>query len=299
LIKPEYSRVTVDARAEQRKIMNEPKKYLEFLNEYLNNTEALILEGQKLIATKVGLKDKKLEESEVALMERGLAQQILMLQSNLRAKVKESMSPSKDVSLEVAKEVIAYQTDMINKRSEDLKQIFSSLERTQESVQIIPMLLALILNDWVFEKYGYEEEDFMKNVQESGNCLFLYFSHPDKPRAHQAVPGHVNLDHQTDEKTRNHPRRNQHLYGAVSRPERTGSPPSTATAATGPAGDDPSRHEWHDARQQPHGPAPDAADAANATNDAKYAATKMSHVDLCLFIIYCHLIQTNISTPIK
>lgn len=28
------------------------------------------------------------------------------------------------------------------------------------------MLLALILNDWVFEKYGYEEEDFMKNVGE-------------------------------------------------------------------------------------------------------------------------------------
>lgn len=151
--------------------MNEPKKYLDYLNQYLNNTEALILEGQKLIASKVGLKEKKLEESEVALMERGLAQQILMLQSNLRAKVKESMSPSKDVSLEVAKEVIAYQTDMINKRSEDLKQIFSSLERTQESVQIIPMLLALILNDWVFEKYGYEEEDFMKNVQETGKHL--------------------------------------------------------------------------------------------------------------------------------
>ena len=28
------------------------------------------------------------------------------------------------------------------------------------------MLLALILNDMVFEKYGYEEEDFMKNVTE-------------------------------------------------------------------------------------------------------------------------------------
>ncbi len=28
------------------------------------------------------------------------------------------------------------------------------------------MLLALILNDMVFEKYGYEEEDFMKNVSE-------------------------------------------------------------------------------------------------------------------------------------
>lgn len=90
-------------------------------------------------------------------MERGLAQQILMLQSNLRARIKESMPPSKDVALDVAREVIAYQTEMINKRSDDLKEIFASLEKTQESVQIIPMLLALILNDWVFEKYGYEE----------------------------------------------------------------------------------------------------------------------------------------------
>lgn len=55
---------------------------------------------------------------------------------------------------------------MINKRSDELKEIFSNMEKTQESVQLIPMLLALILNDWVFEKYGYEEEDFMKNVGE-------------------------------------------------------------------------------------------------------------------------------------
>jgi hypothetical protein len=38
------------------------------------------------------------------------------------------------------------------------------LEKTQETIQTIPMLLALILNDMVYEKYGYEEEDFMKNV---------------------------------------------------------------------------------------------------------------------------------------
>lgn len=88
LLKSEYQRITEEARVEQRKLLSEPKKYLDFLNEYLNNTEALILESQKLIGAKVGLKDKKLEESEVALMERGLAQQILMLQSNLRARVK-------------------------------------------------------------------------------------------------------------------------------------------------------------------------------------------------------------------
>jgi hypothetical protein len=68
LLKSEYQRITEEARVEQRKILSEPKKYLNFLNEYLNNTEALILEAQKLIGSKVGLKDKKLEESEVALM---------------------------------------------------------------------------------------------------------------------------------------------------------------------------------------------------------------------------------------
>lgn len=88
LLKTEYQRVTEEARVAQRTLLSEPKKYLDFLNEYLNNTEALILQAQKTIGAKVGLKDNKLEESEVALMERGLAQQILMLQSNLRAKVK-------------------------------------------------------------------------------------------------------------------------------------------------------------------------------------------------------------------
>ena len=47
-------------------------------------------------------------------MERGLANNILMLQSQLRAKVKESMPPSKDVTIEVAKEVIEFQTKMIS-----------------------------------------------------------------------------------------------------------------------------------------------------------------------------------------
>lgn len=60
LLKSEYQRITEEARAEQRKLLSDPKKYLDFLNEYLNNTEALILESQKMIGVKVGLKDKKL-----------------------------------------------------------------------------------------------------------------------------------------------------------------------------------------------------------------------------------------------
>lgn len=66
----------------------------------------------------------------------------------------------------MAKEVIEFQTKMIGDKTEDIKKILEGLEKTQETIQTIPMLLALILNDMVFEKYGYEEEDFMKNVSE-------------------------------------------------------------------------------------------------------------------------------------
>lgn len=66
----------------------------------------------------------------------------------------------------MAKEVIEFQTNMIGEKTEEIKKILSELEKTQETIQTIPMLLALILNDMVFEKYGYEEEDFMKNVNE-------------------------------------------------------------------------------------------------------------------------------------
>lgn len=58
------------------------------MNEYLNNGEALIIEGQTLLAKKLGLPDKKLEESELVMMERGLGNHMLMIQSQLRAKVK-------------------------------------------------------------------------------------------------------------------------------------------------------------------------------------------------------------------
>jgi hypothetical protein len=69
------------------------------MSEYLTNSEALIINSQKLIAEKVGVVGKKLEESEIALMERGLANNILMIQSSLRAKIKESIPPTKDVTL--------------------------------------------------------------------------------------------------------------------------------------------------------------------------------------------------------
>ena len=58
------------------------------MNEYLMNGEALIIEGQKLLARKVGLTDRQLEDSEVFMIQNGLGGQLMMIQSKLRAEVK-------------------------------------------------------------------------------------------------------------------------------------------------------------------------------------------------------------------
>lgn len=74
------------------------------------------------------------------------------------------MAPEKEASLEQAKEILKYQVSELNNKIAFFKDLFASLERTPENFQLIPMLLALSLNDLVYEKYGLEEEDFMKNV---------------------------------------------------------------------------------------------------------------------------------------
>ena len=43
---------------------------------------------------------------------------------------------------------------------------------------MIPILLTFILNDLVFEKYHYEEEDFMQNINEESIHSFTQPSAP-------------------------------------------------------------------------------------------------------------------------
>lgn len=88
LIKNEFKRLTQDARTKQRAIFKEPSKYINSLVEYLTNTEVLIIEGQKAIAKKLGITPEKMEETENTLMEKGLAQNLLVIQSALRTRVK-------------------------------------------------------------------------------------------------------------------------------------------------------------------------------------------------------------------
>ena len=74
------------------------------------------------------------------------------------------MTPEKEATLEQAKEILNFQVSKLKSESESFKKMFSHLEKTPENYQLIPMILALCLNDMVFQKYDLEEEDFMKNV---------------------------------------------------------------------------------------------------------------------------------------
>lgn len=46
---------------------------------------------------------------------------------------------------------------MIEEKGGEIDNILSNMDKGPETLQMVPMLLALILNDYVFEKYGYEE----------------------------------------------------------------------------------------------------------------------------------------------
>lgn len=63
------------------------------------------------------------------------------------------MPASKEATLEQAKEILNYQVSKLKTETEHFKKMFSHLEKTAENYQLIPMLLALALNDMVFTKY--------------------------------------------------------------------------------------------------------------------------------------------------
>lgn len=63
VVKDEYKRMTLEARQKQRGLIKDSKKYIDALVEYLTNTEALILDGQRAVVKAMGLSQKKVEES--------------------------------------------------------------------------------------------------------------------------------------------------------------------------------------------------------------------------------------------
>jgi hypothetical protein len=72
-----------------------------------------------------------------------------------------------------AKEILKYQIGLLSSKVEYFKELFHSMERSQENLQMVPMILALSLNDMVFEEYSLEEEDIMKHVTDQGTMYFI------------------------------------------------------------------------------------------------------------------------------
>lgn len=68
--------------------------------------------------------------------------------------------------MELAKEIIRYQQSILYKKGDEILNILRNLEMGPEEMQKIPMLLALILKDEIYFKYGYEEEDFMNSLNQ-------------------------------------------------------------------------------------------------------------------------------------
>lgn len=141
LIKAEYKRLTQEWRARQRSVFKEPKKYIDTLIEYLTNTEVLVIEGQKAIAAKLGVTAKKMEETENTLMEKGLAQNLLMIQSALRTRVKYFISHSENLSFPKRKPLLTSQRKSSHTRSTNSRPRFPSL-RTSSQASNAPLKIS-------------------------------------------------------------------------------------------------------------------------------------------------------------
>ena len=57
-----------------------------------------------------------------------------------------------------------FQINLLETKVDYFKSLFENMDKTQENMQLMPMILALSLNDMVFEEHKLEEEDIMKNV---------------------------------------------------------------------------------------------------------------------------------------
>ena len=165
-----YLELTKEARVKQRASLEKPKEYLEIVSQFLTASETLITDSQLAIAMKLGVPPSKFEETETLLMERGLMNNIMAIQTLGRAQIREKLQAAKSVSYEQSIEIINYQIELLEKKTDYIRSILSFFQMTPESVQAVPMILTYILNDLVFQKYEIEEEDFMQNINEEGSC---------------------------------------------------------------------------------------------------------------------------------
>lgn len=74
------------------------------------------------------------------------------------------MKPNKDCTLDEIKKVIEFQIKVLKDKSKEVREYLKGLPKSVDSVHLVPGVLNVLLADYVFQEFGYEEEDFIKNL---------------------------------------------------------------------------------------------------------------------------------------
>jgi len=95
----EYAKFTKKNRNERRQVMHSDfDTYESLIFHYNEEVENIMSKANQALLAELGISTETFEDSVITLMERGLFQQIYMLNAAARQKIKESIAPTKEVT---------------------------------------------------------------------------------------------------------------------------------------------------------------------------------------------------------
>lgn len=163
LAERDFVELTLTNRRERRERMqSDVAGYEKLVGEYNDEVENVLKKAQQAILEILSIPYEDFEESVIDFMEKGHYQEIYMFQAAIRQKIKEKIQATKELSIEKTKEIIRFQIEILNQQPELLKQLIQKLSSSPETVQLIPIIITNLLNDYIFNEFQVEEEDQMK-----------------------------------------------------------------------------------------------------------------------------------------
>ena len=76
-----------------------------------------------------------------------------MLQGTIRQNIKEKIAATKDLTIDQIKEIIKFQIEVIKLQPSLLKQTIKKLSTSPGTVQLIPIIIIIFMNDYIFKKF--------------------------------------------------------------------------------------------------------------------------------------------------
>ncbi|KAL4456583.1 hypothetical protein ABPG74_000690 [Tetrahymena malaccensis] len=159
----EYVDLTLKNRKDRREKMTEDiNEYERLILQYNEDVENIIKKAQSTILEILEIPYEDFEESVIAFMEKGHYQELYMFQAAVRQKIKEKLKPTKNLGIDEVKKIITFQLNLLQQQPELLKSIIKKLSQSNETVQLIPVILGTLINDYIYKEYEVEEEDQMQ-----------------------------------------------------------------------------------------------------------------------------------------